>query len=433
MPCNIQIYSPKGSAALDYVLGFIFDDFFGCGFELFSDKESLSGDALVFNYSDEPLKTAINILPCGYLFEKDLTAFPEIYLFEWEGIPAFFKTGGAIPFDLFSAVFFLLSRAEEYANSDRDKHGRFSAANSLFDTDFIQRPVIDEWLLKVGIQYLNNTEISLSKREFKWLNTYDVDVAYAYRHRPAARVLAASVRNLVRFDFKSFFERFGVLIGNKPDPYDTYHFQKEVSTKYADETIYFFLLANKAKFDRNLSYDNAGMKSLVRFVEEFAKAGIHPSYESGDNPELISLEIQRLEKLTGASVSKSRQHFLRFNLPNTYRKLVKNGISEDYSMGYADLPGFRAGTCTPHYFFDIIDNTVAKLRLYPLVIMEASLRDYLNCNEREARELIHRLATRVKAVDGLFTTLWHNDSLTDISENYWRDLYLEMAIELKTF
>ena len=431
MPCSVQIYSPGNSPALGFVLAFIFDDFFGCGFELISNKESLSGDAVVFNYSNEAFTNAINILPCGYLFEKDLKVFPEVSLFEWEGIPAFFKTEGTIPFDLFSAVFFLLSRAEEYANSDRDKHGRFSAVHSLFDVAFIQRPVIDEWLTELRNRFLENSKVSLPKRNFKWINTYDIDVAYAYRHRPAIRVVAASLRNIFRLDLKAFFERFSVLIGGKPDPYDTYLFQKEVSIAHADETIYFFLLANKNKFDRNLSYNSKGMKSLVTFVKEFALVGIHPSYASGENPELMSLEIGRLENLSKENVSRSRQHFLRFNLPETYRGLIKNGIAEDYSMGYADLPGFRSGTCTPHYFFDLEQNTSTKLRVYPLIVMEASLRDYLNYDKSTAHELVRKLGSRVKAVGGVFTTLWHNDSLSDEPDNYWRDLYFEMAVELK--
>src|SRR5690606_1846541 len=145
----------------------------------------------------------------------------------------------------------------------RDVHNRFSASFSVFNTDFIQRPIIDEWLLKLKNNFLEKEDLTFAERQSKWINTYDIDVAYAYRFRNKKHIVAAAGRNKVRGDFKSFFTRFEVLSGKMKDPYDTYDFQKEISEKYADETIYFFLLGDRVKYDRNLSYDNPGMKALI--------------------------------------------------------------------------------------------------------------------------------------------------------------------------
>ncbi len=431
MPCDIQIYSPQGSNALSFVLDFVFDEFYGCGYILVSDFQDLKNDSVVINYSNERIDGAIQIVPNGYLFNSDLRQFPKIEIKEWNNLPSFFKTSGSIPFDLFAAIFLLLSRAEEYVNSKRDIHGRFASEMSVFSSEFIQRPIIDEWLFAFRKEFLLDYDLLFAKRSFSWINTYDIDVAYAYRFRSFGRVLGAAARNALRGDFKSFLTRFGVLAGKKPDPFDTYTFQKEISEKYADETIYFFLLANKSKYDRNLEHTNSGMNALIKKVESYAQVGIHPSYASGEKPELLSIETNRLSQIKQSPVKVSRQHFLRLNLPITYRRLIKNGISKDYTMGYADLPGFRSGTCTPHNFFDIEKNTTTSLRIFPLVIMESSMRDYLKMDYADARGLIYDLVMKVKAVNGVFISLWHNDSLADEKGNHWKALYLEMVNLIK--
>lgn len=431
MQSNVQIYSPKGSAGLSFALDFVFDEFYGCGYEIVSEVNDLDHDGVVLNYSDSQIESSIHIIPNNYLFETDLKEFPEVEFSKWNELPVFFETNGTVPFDLFGAIFFLLSRVEEYTSDKRDVHNRFSAEFSIFKTDFIQRPIIDEWLLALRKEFPIGASLTFAERQFKWINTYDIDVAYAYRFRTLKHVIAAAGRNLLRGDFKSFFTRFAVLFGNEKDPYDTYDLQKVISEKYADETIYFFLLGDRSKYDRNLPYTTDGMKALIQSTESFARIGIHPSYISGEKLGQLSVEINRLSNIASKEIKASRQHFLRINMPTTFRNLIDSGISQDYSLGYADMPGFRSGTCTPHYFFDLERKLKTNLRIFPLVLMEGSLRDYLKLDQERAHAMINLLIDRVKAVEGNFISLWHNDSLADTEGNYWKDLYLEMAKSLK--
>jgi len=431
MQYDIQIYSPKGSNAFNYVLDFVFNTFYGCKHQWIDRLENRNSSPMLINYSNSPVEDSIHIVPNNYLFNSNLLEVPAIEHFDWGNVPVFFKTDGIIPFDIFAAVFYLLSRAEEYTNLERDLHGRFSVGYSNFDTDFIQRPVIDEWLYKFRKEFLHAGSISFTERKFKWINTYDIDVAYAYRFRPPLRMIAAAVRNVLRGDFKSFFARFKVLMGGTPDPYDTYAFQKEIAERYSDESIYFFLLADKSRYDRNLAHSNQGVIDLIHRVKEFANVGIHPSYASGESSKLLSKEKKRLSDITRSPVIRSRQHFLRFNLPETFRNLIDEGIEEEYSMGYADIPGFRSGTCTPHYFFDLGRNQITRLKIFPLIVMDASLRDYLKLDGEGALKVLKLLIDRVRAVDGVFVSLWHNDSLNDSPENEWKEVYRKSAEYIK--
>lgn len=431
MRYDIQIYSPKGSNALNYVLDFVFNTFYGCKYEWIDRIENRSNHSLLINYSDERVENAVQVLPNNYLFDSSLVEAPAIKITEWDNLPVFFNTNGSLPFDIFAAVFYLLARVEEYAILVRDKHDRFNATHSVFDADFIQRPIIDEWLFKFRKSFLDTSSIPFAERKFKWINTYDIDVAYAYRFRSPMRVVAAAGRNILRGDFKSFITRFKVLLGNNPDPYDTYEFQKKIAERYSDESIYFFLLADKARYDRNLSHTNQGVIKLIQGVQSFAEVGIHPSYASVEKAKLIHKEKKRLFEITGMTVKRSRQHFLRFKLPQTFRNLIEAGILEEYSMGYADMPGFRSGTSTPHYFFDVERNQTTELKLFPLIVMDASLRDYMKLDGEGALKKLKLLADRTRAVDGVFVSLWHNDSLNDDPDNVWRDVYRKSAVYLK--
>lgn len=428
MPFNVQIYSSQQSAALDYVLKFVFNEFYGCDFVLVSSTQDIRPNELLINYSGEEIENAVQIVPVGILFQNDLKQYPKIDLTQWSEIPVFFQSSGDLPFDMFGAIFFLLSRVEEYANPKRDAHGRFRAEYSVFSDEIIARPLIDEWLVTFKRMFLSNCDSEIAARKFQWINTYDIDVAYAFKYRSVTRTLAATLKNIVHWDIQSIKKRFAVLFRSEADPFDTYDFQEEVSRDYPNRTLYFFLLGDKSKYDRNLSASNKGMKILIRRVSDYAETGIHPTYASVDEPHLLPKEMNRLQSITGGKVDKSRQHFLRFTLPETYRNLIKNGIREDYSMGYADRPGFRSGTCTPHYFFDLEKNDDTQLKIFPLAVMDATLRDYQFLDFKIASETLKDLVLKVKAVNGVFISLWHNDTLQDTSKNFWRKLYLEMAI-----
>ena len=427
MPSKVQIYSPQKSAALDYVLGFVFNEFYGCGYAPLSSAEEIDPNSFIINYSSEAIPNSVQIIPNGYVFKKDLSQYPEIEIGTWKDIPVIFQSSGDVSFDLFGAIFFFLSRAEEYANTKRDSHDRFRAEYSVFSDEIIARPLIDEWLVAFRKVFLKTLDIGFSKRKFQWINSYDIDVAFAFKHRSLSRKIAAAAKNLVNGDFHSFKKRFNVLISGDEDPFDTYDFQEEVSKDYPSRTIYFFLLGDKSAYDRNLSPSNDGMQALIQKVSKYAEVGIHPTYKSVDSPSLLQKEISRLRVILGEPIDKSRQHFLRFKLPETFRNLIKEGIVEEYSMGYADRPGFRSGTCTPHYFFDLKKNTATPLKVFPLAVMDATLRDYQFLDSKIAAQTLKDIITRVKEVDGVFVSLWHNDTLQDTPENFWRKLYLEMA------
>ena len=134
-----------------------------------------------------------------------------------------------------------------------------------------------------------------------------------------------------------------------------------------------------------------------------------------------------MKLITGRDVTRSRFHFIRFSMPDSYRCLVNAGITEDYSMGYPDEPGFRAGIARPYYFYDLISDRQTNLKIFPFMVMDVTLYQYKNMGPDEAGQSIGRLVENVRSVDGVFVSLWHNSSLQDKPEwEGWRRVFETM-------
>jgi hypothetical protein len=316
-------------------------------------------------------------------------------------------------FDIFAAVFYMVSRYEEYHPFTPDEHGRFKAAESLaYKNNFLQYPVVDLWIQHFK-KILSEKFPSLLFRSssFKTILTYDIDIAYAYRGRNIFRSIGATAKDVLKFKPKNILHRLNTFI-TKNDPWDVYDSLKNTIEANNLNTIFFFLLGDYSTYNKNIDYDHPLMKKLVKKISEFTEIGIHPSYRSSEIPGTILTEKQRLENLSNKRITKSRQHYLRFILPDTYNQLLEAGITEDYSMGFADMPGFRAGTCTPFYFYDLEKERATTLKIFPVTFMEGAFIDYMKLSPSETFENIFKLIEQVKNVNGTFISIWHNNTIS---------------------
>jgi hypothetical protein len=159
---------------------------------------------------------------------------------------------------------------------------------------------------------------------------------------------------------------------------------------------------------------------------------LHPSYLSNNDDEILTKEKDRFEAISKHPLSISRQHYLKLRFPETYHRLIRLGVESDYSMGYSDDIGFRAGLCTPFYWFDLAQNKVTNLRVFPFAVMDVTLKEYLLLEPKEAINCLKILIDEVKKVDGMFISLWHNSTLSDRDEwQGWRQVYIDMLDYIK--
>ncbi len=426
------VYTPQINTRIEYLFRTIFEDIWHSSVQLTNDVqefENYTGPKL--NYSMRQLGEELFIESHGLLQERGISD-QEIQIIKWDDLPAFFQTSNysAIPFDIFAASFYLLSRYEEYLPHIRDHYERFMAKESLaFEHGFLQKPLVNMWLQKLlGIIQEKHSEYTIPEQSFKYLSTIDIDNAYCYLEKGFVRTIGAFARSAWHANWDEFKERWRVLRGKINDPYDTFNTQLSLQEKYEIEVMYFVLLADYGLNDKNIPVHSRKFQLLLKHLSDHASIGIHPSFGSNTQKEKLEIEWKRLKDIIKREVSISRQHFLKLSFPITYRNLLDLDIQNDYTMGYAAYPGFRASTCTPFYFYDLELEQSTTLKIHPFMVMDATFKYYLEFTPEQSLALTKELIDEVKKVNGTFVSLWHNETWSNHGAwKGWGDLYEQIV------
>ncbi|OAV73293.1 hypothetical protein Barb6_00377 [Bacteroidales bacterium Barb6] len=390
------------------------------------------------------------ILPSGFFGEGvygTASSLPSLPLREIEGIPLLFgtpetETTGTtllVHADIIASACFLVSRYEELVRRGvRDEHGRFPGRESLSArAGFLHRPVVDEygrllhrWLRQAGVP-LPEEKQGIRKIYL----THDVDAPFLYRS------WKGFVRSLLdkRGIAASLKGKFGAL---ESDPYYTFpdifrqdeHLRELVGDNRC-RSVYFFIAGGNTKEDKpHYSLRNSDIQQLLRLIStRQALLGLHASYEAGLNPALIAKEKKALEKAVGGGkIHINRHHFLACREPEDADMLEKAGITDDFTLGYADVAGFRLGTSRPVRRINPADCRLSSLVLHPLLIMDCTLDDskYMNLPFEEAERYCLDLLEQVRQAGGEVSLLWHNNSFTPAPGNYSPRLYSSLLDNL---
>ncbi|QTV06459.1 polysaccharide deacetylase family protein [Faecalibacter bovis] len=400
----ILIYTEKNTNRIEYIFDFICCDFLGIDFKITTDvTEFINSDLPKINFSTHFFEDEINFQIDDILVENEIR--------------------DDVNYNQLSEIgkcFYWLSRYEEYIAQQHqfDHHNRFLGS----ELDY-SKPIVDLIVLEIQkIIQLKYPHFQFNKREFKQINTHDVDFSWKYLNKPWFETIGSIGKKVLKGNFKEIKSQIDVLSYKIKDPYDQFNYIKQLSDKYKIESIFFWLLGDKTEFDRNLNWENQAQADLIKATNQWAKVGIHPSYISNFNESSQALEIKRLEKILNKKVLISRQHFIKLNFPNTYQQLLINGIKEDYSMGFAHKTGFRAGTSTPFKWFDLSTNQQTMLITYPFVAMDVTLRNYMKLTIEDAIIELKNLKNNVKEVNGTFITLFHQSNFEDEWSD-WKIVY----------
>jgi len=432
----LLIYIKHTSSRADYIFSILLPASGVGNYQLTADKLFFKNWAEAkINYSEERItQEEFWIKPVNLLFENCIKEQKTV-VFEWNETKAFFKTNDSdFPFDIFAASFYLIARYEEYLPHQLDMYGRYSHENSLaFKENFLQLPLVNIWLQHFKKELLQKfPSLHLTPSAFRLLPTYDIDIAWSYRHKGWLRNFGGLIMSLAENDWAAASERINVLFGKHIDPFDSYEWLYRLHEEYKLKPVYFFLLADKNKdYDKNILPAQRALRKLIQQHSDKYSTGIHPSWQSGDKTGLLQKEIKTLEKITGRKVNKSRQHYIRMTLPGTCRRLIEAGITEDYSMGYGSINGFRASYCLPFKWYDLQEEKATSLTVFPFCFMDAN--SYYEQHEtcEDALNEMNHYYEITKEVNGLLIMIWHNHFLgTDKMFEGWKEIYRTFCLNL---
>ena len=421
----IQIYCPNPTERHHYIFDLVFNNLLGVGFSYTEDIDSSH-----VNYSTEN-GLSLHVVPYGLLKESSIRSdiLDDVKFSQWANTSIFFKTESeTIPFDMFSAIFFLVTRYEEYLDFSPDDHGRFPATESVLSKNgVLEIPLVNQWVKLLKIELEKNHNLSLPSKKFSYRSTIDIDQAWKFKNKGFIRNTLGVFRDIVNLNISELKERYLVLSGKNVDPYFNFDWQDRFHKKYDIDATYFILLGNYSKFDKNISTDNTQFKKLINSLSNSNHIGMHPSYNSNNDESQLNKEFFKLNEILESNTTMSRQHYLVHSMPKTYQGLIKLGISEDHTMGYSTHMGFRAGITSSFFWFDLDNNKRTSLKLVPFCIMDITPMYYRKETPDQASASINKMIQSVLEVDGLFVSLWHNDSLSETDRwKGWRKVYERM-------
>ena len=426
MANKILFYSNQSSNRLFYTVSLALQGILGLDVIFTQSKDIfINSNIPKVNFSDSPIDNKEI-----YIKSHPLILDNKIVLYD-------FNRESFNNLDIFSRIFYLISRYEEYTAppSVFDAHNRFPASASLAKKlGFLHQPIVNEWVMQLKYDILKQYPlIEIESTYYHFQPTYDIDQAWAYKNKGYQRNIGGFLKDTIKGEISNVARRIGALVGIVNDPEFNFSYMENLHKKYNLDPLFFWLLADHGEFDKNIDWQNKRLQSLIRRIAQKYRVGIHPSYQSNTAFSILKMEKERLEKITNSpplSIKRSRQHFLKLRFPETYHNLLKAQILEDFSMGYADDIGFRAGIATPFYWYDLENEQETPLKIHPFAVMEVTLQQYLQLSPEDAVEKVKPLIVATKAVGGTFTTLWHNSTLSNIEEwEGWREVYEKVIKE----
>jgi peptidoglycan/xylan/chitin deacetylase (PgdA/CDA1 family) len=345
-----------------------------------------------------------------------------------------------LAFDLVRAAFWLLSRQEEWGDGKRDAFGRFDCSASwLVRHGLAEVPVVNLYarvLAQALVEVAGDAGLPLM-RKLPWPHgqryavvlSHDVDDAGRFSPRQGFRLAARaaaqrSARGMARGAYYAL-TGLGHSLGRRPDPYWNFEAVMDLEARAGFRSTFFFVAeAESARRDPPYEVDSPRIRGLLgRLRAGGWEIGVHGSFDSYLDADVLAAHRGKLERLAGGMVRGVRQHYLRLRVPDTFRAQVDAGFVYDGTVGYRGAVGFRAGAAFPYHPFDPVAGRQLALLELPLTVMDGPLFWQLGLAQREAIERTLALLETVGSAEGLAVLLWHQRVWYEKRYPGWRRVY----------
>jgi hypothetical protein len=391
-------------------------------------EELIAYNGAKLSYGKQPMGNELFVQSHGLLTQQGIESI-DITVKPWDETIGFFSVSekSALPFDIFAAGFYLLSRYEEYLPHVKDELGRYPASESLgYREGFLERPVIDVWAyrFKEILQETFPEALNFPAKSMTYHSVIAAKQPFAYQQKGFFRSFVGFIGDLLQLRFRELALRAQVLLHMRRDPYDTFRWIIKISKKSKAKLSVFFLLGDSPVFDESLNTHRQKFKLLIKYVGDYKEVGLLFSYKSLQDYPVLKLEKQRMEEIVNRSLQSSMNTDYLVDLPDVYRNLIELEVVRDFTMVYEGTPGFRAGTCTPFLFYDLDYDIKTPLQVHPLAVTATALEPL---HEAAAIEKVDDLLQAVSQVQGTFSMVFSNVHFAfDRERNKtWRKLFSE--------
>jgi hypothetical protein len=424
----LLIYTQKVTPRIIYVFKHICTHMMGIPIKFTSRiEEFIAHDGAKLSYGRQALGNEFFIQKVDLLMEQGFSEI-EIKVQPWDDTICFFPLSEAsdLPFDIFAASFYLLSRYEEYLPHVKDEAGRFPAGESLASQEsFLHKPVVDIWALKFREILLERfPDLEYKQRKYRTGSLIACEHTFIFKNKGFLRSFIGLLSDLFHFNLGKVIDRLQVWIRIKDDPHDIFEDLIQIIKQHKVYMLFMFQLSDFSIHDRNISHNRIPHRAVIKSVADYAKVGLLMGYYAMEEIKSLRTEKLRLEEIIHSSVENVMNSKFNLRLPEQYNNLTELEINNDHSMGYPEVPGFRAGTCTPFLFYDINMEVTTPLRVHPYAF-NSMVTDSLP--KKKLKEDLVRMLREVKEVKGLFRAVFRNQDFSRYSDSrYFYSLLKEI-------
>ena len=414
----LLIYSLKTTQRITYIFKHICFRILGIEVNftnVIEDFIAYSGPKL--SYGKKELGNELFIQSTELLMQDGFESI-DITVKDWGETKCFFAVGknSSLPFDIFAASFYLLSRYEEYLPQVKDEKGRFLASESIaFKAEFLQDPVVDIWAYKFKDLVLQTfPDIKYCARKPCVHTIINASQPLLYKNKGLLRTLIGFLNDLFSFNLKSIFDRSTVLFGFRKDPFNTFNWIINSVKKSKSSLTVFFLLGASKIFEESLNSQKESFKLLIKNVSDYQEIGLIFSDEALNSSAVLNEEKEKIEAITNRTLRRSMNNEYLVSLPHNYRNLIELEIATDFTMVYENVIGFRASTCSSFLFYDLDYEIVTPLKIHPISLTAKGLNKIPTSKKTET---IQKMMESVKKVNGTFSMIFDNYNFMDSKKN----------------
>lgn len=424
----LLIYTQKVTPRIIYVFKHICTHILGIPIKFTSKiEEFIAHDGAKLSYGRQALGNEFFIQKVDLLMEQGFSEL-EIKVQPWDDTICFFALPEAsdLPFDIFAASFYLLSRYEEYLPHVKDEDGRFPASESLaYQESFLHKPVVDIWAIKFRNILLERfPDLEFAKRRYKVGTIVASEHTFIFKNKGFLRSFIGLWADLFQFNLTKVIDRLQVWIRIKDDPHDIFEDLIQLIKKHKLYMVFMFQLSDFSIHDRNISHNRIPHRAVIKSVADYAKVGLLMGYYAMDNIKVLRKEKLRMEEIVHSPVEDVMNSRFNLRLPDQYNNMTELEINNDHSMGYPDAPGFRAGTCSSYLFYDINMEVTTPLKVHPYAFNSDMVG---SVSKTKIKEDLARLLQEVKEVKGIFRGVFSN---SDFSRYADQELYYSLLKQI---
>ncbi len=393
-------------------------------------EEFIAHNGPKISYGKKAMGNELFFQSYGLLEQQGFDSF-DITVRKWEDTYGFFQVSNssALPFDIFSASFYMLTRYEEYLPHVKDGKGRFMASESLaFQAGFLHQPIVDIWSYKFKSKLLEVfPKLIFPKKSTTIHPVILATEPFVFKYKGFLRSTVGYINDLLKGKFRDLAHRTNVILGFKRDPVDTFKWIINNARHSNYDLTVFFLLGNAPVFQEGMNTHRQKFKLLLKYVSDYKEVGLIFSNEVLTDYEMLKNEKRRMEHITNRAVESSMNAEFLVRLPDIYRNLIELQIKKDFTMVFRDTAGFRAGTCTPFLFYDLDYEIRTPLIIHPATMTTHAFEKRYSA---DIDKTVSSFLSEVRKVNGTFTMIFSNSDFADNEENMvWRSIFSEKLPE----